>query len=468
MSMALKNKIKLHDVVDVVADYGADPTGVADSSTAVQNAINSGAKRVRISFSLLIASPLVLAANQILDFDGGSLTTTAGISAPNGILYGNAKANVRIIDPIIDASATAGVGGINLVDCPNGRVEMGVLTKCNLNLQSSSTSTRMGYKVRGTVVNMASWVTATAVYMSAVKGASLIDVEAFSGKEGFGIYNGSTNIKHSNCESYSHAQDGFVLIAGTQISYTGCFAYSNGQSGFTTQRQTASSNVLNVTYSSCEAYSNSFDGFDIRGATSASWAVPIRVALIGCLSYSNLGTGFYIVYAEGTTLTGCIATQNLLQGFFVDGSTEVSLGSCQSNSNASTVAAGSSKAGIIFFNSTGGSAVGCYSANTVGVTQNYGISFTGTTVDCSVVGGYYQNNSTGPFFGANLAYFAGVAIQTTGNVWVDTITGNTGAYSESGFGVPTHTRQKGSMFRRTDGANGEVYISNGGGSWTIR
>lgn len=40
MSKALKNKVKLNDVVSV-KDFGADPTGVADSSTAVQNAINS-------------------------------------------------------------------------------------------------------------------------------------------------------------------------------------------------------------------------------------------------------------------------------------------------------------------------------------------------------------------------------------------------------------------------------------------
>ena len=38
MSKALKNKTKLNDVVDVVADFGADPTGISSSDTAFASA----------------------------------------------------------------------------------------------------------------------------------------------------------------------------------------------------------------------------------------------------------------------------------------------------------------------------------------------------------------------------------------------------------------------------------------------
>jgi Pectate lyase superfamily protein len=41
---------KLQQTVDVVADFGADPTGVADSTTAIQNAINSVGTRACIVF----------------------------------------------------------------------------------------------------------------------------------------------------------------------------------------------------------------------------------------------------------------------------------------------------------------------------------------------------------------------------------------------------------------------------------
>lgn len=432
---------------------------------AFQTAIDSGAKRVAVVRDYTINGSVTLAPNQIIDFEGGSLTVDAGTAAPNGVLYGNAKAGVRIIDPFIDCTSTTGLAAVNIVDCPSARVEMGLLVKSNLVLQSTNAATRMGYKIRGCVVNCLAYAT-TGVYISAVKGVNLTDVEVFNGKEGFGVYNGSTNVKHSGCESYGHTQDGFVLISGTQISYSGCFSYSNGQSGFTTQRQTAGSNVLNVTYSSCEAYSNAYDGFDIRGANAASWSVPMRVSCVGCLSYSNSGTGFYVVYAEGTSLVGCIATQNTLQGFFMNGSSTVSLAACQSHSNASGVGAGTSKAGIHFQDSAQGSAVGCLSTNSIGATQSYGISFTGSGGDCSVAGGFYQNNTIGPINNPSLAYVSAAAIQSTGNVWVDSITGNSGAYSETGFGIPAHSRTKGSIFRRTDGASGEMYMSNGGGSWT--
>lgn len=450
-------------------DFGGDITGATDCSAALQSAINSGAKKIKLTYNFLISAGVNLAANQVIDFDGGSLTTSASVAAPNGILYGNAKAGVRIIDPYIDASATTGAGGINLVDCPNGRIDMGLLVKCSLSLQSSNNAIRMGYKVRGTVVNLASYAT-TAVYVSAVKGASLIDLETFGGKEGVGIYNNSTNIKHVACESYSHTQDGFVIISGQHISYSSCIAYSNGQSGFTTQRQTAASNCLDVSYASCQAYSNAFDGFDFRGATSVTWSTPIRITCVGCTSSGNSGTGFYVVYAEGTVLSGCIATANLLQGFLVNGSASTTLQACQSHSNASTLSAGTSKAGIQIQDSAQCSVIGCFSENTQGATQQYGVSFTGASTDCSLIGGNFQNNTTSYWNIDATAKVAvsGAAANTSSGVWINYLNSQNGMGDYSGVGLPTFTAIKGSVFHRVDGGSGEIYICNGGTSWNIR
>jgi hypothetical protein len=461
---------KLRERASVADKLSTDTPTSSEVLTALQAAIDTGARKIYITQDYTINGSVNLAANQTIDFDGGSLTVDAGTVAANGIMYGNAKANIKIIDPVIDASATAGIGGINLVDCPSARVNDGYLTKCNLNLQSSSTSTRMGYKVRGTVVDMDGWVTASSVYLSAVKGANLTDIEVFGGKEGFGVYNGCTNIKHSDCESYGHTQDGFVIIAGTHIQYSGCMAYSNGQSGFTTQRQTASTDTLKVSYSGCHAYSNTYDGFDLRGANSTPFNVDILITAVACHSYLNSSSGFYVVNAEGTSIVGCVAGNNGFAGFFINGSAGSQVVGCRSASNGSVEPVAERKAGILVADCANVSVSGCISSNSNGATQDYGVSFIGaSTVDCSVAGGYYQNNTVAPMLlgpSGAAAYVSASAMQTTGSVWVNTITANTGAYDETGFGAPAHTRPKGSLFRRTDGGSGEVYVSNGAGSWT--
>lgn len=458
---------KLLERVSVADMLTTDTPTAAQVLTALQAAIDTGAKKVFISAEYTINGAVNLAANQIIDFDGGSLIIASGTVAPNGILYGSAKANIKIVDPVIDASATAGIGGINLIDCPSGRIIDGLLTKCNINFQAASNAVRMGYKARGTVVNMSGWL-ATACYISAANKVSLCDLELFGGKEGVGIYNDARAVKHSQIDSYSHTQDGFVVIAGQRIDYTGCMGYDNGQSGFTTQRQTLATNTRRISYSGCHAYDNAYDGFDLRGANAVSFANNMLITATACIATGNTGAGFYVVYAEGTNLIGCVGSNNLGQNFMMNGSARTQLTGCRSASGASTVAAGNTKAGILFQDSPGSIASGCESSNSEGATQSYGISFTGTSLNCAVDGGYYENNSVAPMYlgpSGAAAYVTGAAMQTVGNIWTQGVDGNTGAYNESGFGVPAHTRPKGSIFKRTDGAGGELYQSNGGGAW---
>jgi hypothetical protein len=452
-----------------VADFLTTETPTATQTvTAIQAAIDSGAKRIYISRAYTVNAPVTLAANQIVDFDGGSITATVGISAPNGILYGNAKANVRILDPVIDASATTGVTGIKLKDCTNGTVLDGLLTKCCLLLDATSNSTRMNYKVRGTVVDMDGWQS-TAVLVSRVYKASLIDVECYDGIEGIGIYNACRHVKHSHCESWGHTRDGFVIIDGQRITYSDCISHDNTQSGFTTQRLAAGTDCQYVSYTGCHAYENTADGFDIRGASSSSWGVDMHVTCSSCVAYNNGATGFYVVLAEGTTIEGCVSANNDQQGYLVSESEGTILTGCRSTSNATGVASGTSNAGILIQASPNCGIVGCISGNSNGATQEHGISFTGASSGCYLTGGNYLNNSVLPFRqDTPLAYVSGAALQDVANVYIDSITGPTGVYSETGLGVPSHTRPKSSLFRRLDaGGSGEAYISSGGGTWTL-
>lgn len=458
---------KLRERVSV-ADFLTTPTPTAAQATAaIQEAFNSGAKKVFISADYQVNSGVQPAANQIVDFDGGSLTTTGAAAAfPNGVLYANGKSGIRIIDPIIDASSTAGVRNISFINCLNARVDGGLLTGGIIGLEGPNNATRMDYKVRGTIINAG--FAAPCVYVSAVLGAVLEGLSLSTGQEGVGIYNDSRNIKHTDCDSFSQTQDGFVVIAGQRISYTNCNAYSNGQSGFTTQRQTAGTNTQRVSYSGCQSYDNAFDGFDLRGdADGASWSADMMMTCVGCVSTGNTGTGFYVVSAEGAQLSGCFASGNQQQNYFLNGSNRVTMTGCESASGANAVAAGVNKAGIIVFNSSGCAITGCISTNSAGATQSYGISFTGTSTACTVVGGIYENNIAAPYnlISGNRLVAAQADTLSGSGVFLLEISAH-GSFVEEGFGIPSHTRAKGSQFMRLDGGGAELYLSNGGGSWS--
>jgi len=366
---------------------------------------------------------------------------------------------------VIDCSATSGLTGINLLDCPNGTIKDGLITKSNVVLQASSSSTRMNYKMVDTVVDLQSWAT-TGVYVSSANKVKLRGLEVFGGQEGIGIYNGSKYVKHSQCDCYSHTQDGFVIIAGTHIEYSGCNGISNGQSGFVTQRQTSGRNTLKVSYQGCFAESNTYDGFDLRGATTTPWNVDIDITCVNCQAYSNTGTGFYVVNAEGTALTGCVAGNNLQQNFFVNTSARTQLSSCRSISGASSVTSGTSKAGLLVYDSSYCQIVSCISSNSNDSTHVYGVSFTGSSLGGTISGGYYENNTTSPVnLSANRMVAAQAETLAGASVFLREVS-FLGVYQEEGFGVPSHTRPKGSVFMRTDGGSSEMYVSNGGGSWT--
>lgn len=461
---------KARDSVSI-ADFrlAADP----DDTLSIRRAIATGRKCVRISIDAIVSGPIDLAPNQVIDFDGGSLVIATGTVAPNGILYGNSKANIKLIGVDINAAGVAlasPVSGINLVDCIAPKVQGVRLKRANISVQSADNSVKRKCKIVEPEIDL-DGLPITAIYISGVNGVKIVDPSLTGGKEGIGVYNASRNVKVSGGEGYGFTGDGLVIISGQIIDVAGFYGHHNQQSGLTTQRMAAGSDCRRVVMRGCFASHNLFDGFDIRGHSvqDSNYGEQLDVIVTGCHSWENGRTGFYFINAPGAQCIGCKAGGNGLQGFRADNSPGVSFGGSRSISNANLEPDGPNKAGFMLYNCVGVVMDGCTSSNEAGATQSYGASFTGSTAAVRITGGDYQNNVIKPFFmGAIDVSVVGARCNENGFTKVLEIAPGL-IYRETCNGIPgtgfAITRAKGSEMTRLDGGAGEKYISDGGGAW---
>jgi hypothetical protein len=113
MSKAKNNKVKLNNIVDVVADYGADPTGVADSTTAIQAAITYCKQQVGGYFVGELYLPAGLySVSATLDFGslkvrGAGVNETCIKTGTSGILIAKMSAMGVLADISIDGNNLA-------------------------------------------------------------------------------------------------------------------------------------------------------------------------------------------------------------------------------------------------------------------------------------------------------------------------------------------------------------------------
>jgi hypothetical protein len=437
-----------------------------NDEAALQAAINTGAREVIINIDVTVRNTVTLRTAQKLRGEGGKIIVPAdhSIGIGSSVLYKLNGANIDLVNIEIDASATSGVRGIQ---CPNAtglHIWKPKLKKCNILLESSDNTVPRTISVVDHDIDMAGYL-ATAVYVSGVLGWVVTGGGNRNGLEGVATYNATRSGVVEAVKSQDHTQDGFLLNSGQDISFVSCTAVRCGQSGFTTQRQVAGTDTRSGSWTACVAIDCEFDAFDIRGRNSGSpYGIDTMFTLTGCIAKTARFCGFYIVLAEGTTVTGCIAYQCKVQGLLVDNSDRVIVDGFRAISCANDVGSGANKAGMLVFNSNGVQINGAVSGNWEGTTQQYGVSFTGTSARCRVNGGDFSNNSTGPFFQGTAAIQGAFADTLAGvGVFFLAVT-ERGRYLEEGYGPPTHTRPLGSTYHRLDGG-GEVYQSNGGGVW---
>jgi hypothetical protein len=372
-----------------VSTFGSD-------GTALQRAIDTGRSDIVVDTTILVSRDVRLRSNQRLHFAGGRLLVAPDAQINEAVLDCRKATGIEMSNPVIDASLRRdGVTGIQLFDSTSVRISGGRLVQARLAIGSYDARIARGIEVTDLVLDMRGY-RSTAIYLSGVRGVSLRGVQCTGGREGIGIYNNARAIRLSNVTSYRHQQDGFVVIAGQDIRYEGCRAHGNGQSGFTTQRQSGGEDSRFVSWSDCQAWQNDYDGFDIRGATDDPWGVDTGFALQGCRAWANKATGFYIVRAEGTMLRSCTAVRNRQQNLFIERSDGVVVDGFRAVSGAADVTPGPNKAGILIYDSVGVQVRSAVSSNEEGQTQEFGLSFTGSSRGGRVIGGDFSDNAKPP------------------------------------------------------------------------
>lgn len=119
MSKALKNKVKLNDIVSV-KDFGAVGDGVTDDTAAIQAAVTAGKVVLFPSGSYLQTSPITLQDGQILHMGGATIKPSTALTTAAWVA--TSATGIRIYGGTFEGAGTAfSTGNENLM----------VLTSCS-------------------------------------------------------------------------------------------------------------------------------------------------------------------------------------------------------------------------------------------------------------------------------------------------------------------------------------------------
>jgi len=121
---------KLQESVSVL-DFGADPTGAADSATAFANALTASANVVVPPGTYLVNSTISLTNNKTITFQGGA-SILAGANSLTVFKAASSAYYTQIVNPSINGNGKTGVIGF---DMTNFRLQAGIIspliTACN-------------------------------------------------------------------------------------------------------------------------------------------------------------------------------------------------------------------------------------------------------------------------------------------------------------------------------------------------
>jgi hypothetical protein len=286
-----------------VLDYGADPTGVADSTTAIQNALNT-AKSVYVPSGTYIVTGLNIPSNTELHGAG----YTSHLKLKDG-------ANSRMIYPADEAAIYSNV----------------VISNLRLDGNAANQTTANHHVI---ALRAYRQTRISNCWIEDAKGDGIIFSEntnsddpldftvencyiARSGRNGLSITAGQRftllNVFSYDAVSGANPGDGFDLETNFgQIikdgKLIGCQAWGNFGRGFNFQANNANA-VERITVSDCHAHDNlGVAGFMLQSAR--------YVLLNNCYSYNNTGDGFRLtLLAAANRFNNCLAQDNDAYGF---------------------------------------------------------------------------------------------------------------------------------------------------------
>lgn len=382
--------------VDVVSAFGADQTGVADSSTAIQNAINSGAKILSLrAGTYTVGTPITLASNQTIQGQGAAVTTIiakAGINFPY-VLYNSGGSGINILDVTVDANQANRSGALTtpalcilltgVTDCICDRVvvqnSLGTGAASGVGLQIGGASNRV-----------------------MVQNSKALNC-GIAGKPSDGFYCSGSDSLIANCIAYLCTDTAFVLESCSRSGIVGSIADTCNSGG-------AITNAINT-----DTYGNYINGLTITNWNAAvtggiqcgcplntSTGVLYDTTISNVVMYANTGGALGNGPAINIRQTGApMATRMLVSNVNIDGATTqgilatatdlVIVGSTIKNTQSHCIDILGGTSNLVHGNKLVSGGAGSYG---VVASNSSSVTVTGNYIPAPPVGIYASNTST--------------------------------------------------------------------------
>lgn len=303
----LANRISTVNVLDPA--YGADPTGVSDSTAAFQTAFNTG-RQVIVPAGTYVMGNVVIPSNTVVIGEGSSslIQPIAGFSAQQFWTVANAAANVKI-----------GHLQFNLPEAtfPNTiPIYTTSATRCNLHHIYIPGGGNIGIYAQGLINSFLSYIDVTgsqqvSILLQSCSNVSLNKCNSNSPQVSHGIsIQGGNDIRVSDC--YSTASPGFGItmqgvVRGRIINSN---SFNSLLEGFTIGGDGASDNEVSGCTAAWSGSTSTDFGMSCACNTTGIQGMRFRGnTIVNC---GKSGIAFAADATAGTTVSQSDATDNLI------------------------------------------------------------------------------------------------------------------------------------------------------------
>ena len=361
------------DVVNVL-DWGADPTGVLDSTAAFQAALNStsgGNKGVIVPAGVFLISSTLTSSGSFLSLVGaGPNATYISFNSTTADLFNFSGNFIKISGIGINPTSAMSAGTMFVFSTTSGNIWIDqVFASSGFNFISFTGAGAAQTFITNSVANN-------------LKGTGINYGSSYGG---FGFISSLTMSNPGN----SNLQYGVLCQNG------GTFEWANvNVQSFGTQFAIvppSGSVVHDVFAVNClaDGVGNSTQGGNGWFVNGGSTSSVFRVYLSNCWGGSNYQSGFFFEGVSDVTISNCIAITNIQHGFYLGGSpTPVSLDFVNCTAYGNNFTSSGAYDGIRVDNYVSQFSIkGCMVTAVQGTTNNqqYGINISGTNHDYYVV-----------------------------------------------------------------------------------